>query len=83
MIEKLKNEATTHLAHVLKPTGVASEVWARFEDNVLSQLLDKRLTECESLCVVIDDNMYYHSMRYRYYQMARKCKFTSYNAAVL
>jgi tRNA uridine 5-carbamoylmethylation protein Kti12 len=25
--------------------------------------------------IVIDDNMYYRSMRYEYYQMARKCKY--------
>ena len=24
---------------------------------------------------VIDDNMYFHSMRYEYFQLARKCKF--------
>ena len=27
-----------------------------------------------SIVILIDDNMYYGSMRYKYYQLARKCK---------
>ena len=27
-----------------------------------------------TIVILIDDNMYYSSMRYKYYQLARKCK---------
>ena len=32
---------------------------------------------------VIDDNMYYRSMRYEYFQLARKCKRTGYDFFVM
>lgn len=31
------------------------------------------------LLIIIDDNMYYRSMRYEYYQIAKKCKFGQYS----
>lgn len=33
----------------------------------------------DSLLLVVDDNMFYRSMRYEYYQLARKCKFYRYD----
>ena len=47
---------------------------------------DLRITQCvrdqltrdqeeHSVIIIIDDNMYYSSMRYKYYQLARKCQY--------
>ena len=40
----------------------------------VSGLLSQVSHNCENVCLVIDDNMYYRSMRYSLYQLARKCK---------
>ena len=38
------------------------------------ELVKKQIIAAERMVIVIDDNMFYSSMRYRYYQLARKCK---------
>ena len=40
----------------------------------VSGLLSQVPPNCENVCLVIDDNMYYRSMRYSLYQLARKCE---------
>ena len=52
----------------------------------LVEQFDLRITQCvrdqltkdqeeRSVIIIIDDNMYYCSMRYKYYQLARKCQY--------
>jgi len=38
---------------------------------ITSQTAD--LTSSDDVCIIVDDIMYYRSMRYPYYQLARKC----------
>jgi hypothetical protein len=54
----------------LSSSGVDDSLWEKFYD-----LLRKQLTSAETVALVIDDNMFYTSMRHRYFQLARKCKF--------
>ena len=45
--------------------------------NTLSvqHYLEERLVDSSGhVCLLLDDNMYYRSMRYSYYQLARKCE---------
>ena len=44
----------------------------RSEEGVPAQALDDK----RNIVYIIDDNMYYRSMRYEYYQLARKCEYT-------
>ena len=47
-----------------------------FKENVLiSQQFEQHGIKDGNYVVVIDDNMYYQSMRYDYFQLARKCNF--------
>ena len=55
------------------PDHLKQDLWARFV-TLVCQHADS-IMKNDILCLVIDDNMYYRSMRYKYYQLARKCKF--------
>ncbi|XP_060076600.1 L-seryl-tRNA(Sec) kinase-like [Ylistrum balloti] len=62
------------LKNMVKPTDDEA-LWERFchvihnqEDDSMEQKGDKS----SSYVLIIDDNMYYRSMRYRYFQLARK-----------
>ena len=48
-----------------------------FNELVLKKCLPLQ-RKTKSYMFLIDDNMYYHSMRYPYYQMARKCEYHYY-----
>lgn len=57
-----------------------------FNTPPIQQYLSDRLgvvSSSESVCLLIDDNMYYRSMRYPYYQLARKCKIINKFVVVL
>ena len=70
-IETLLNLSSFSLDAMTKPSsGVDDSLWEKFYD-----LLRKQLTSAETVALVVDDNMYYTSMRHRYFQLARKCKF--------
>ena len=56
-----------------KPDHLKQDLWARFVTLVCQHT--EAIMKNDILCLVIDDNMYYRSMRYKYYQLARKCKF--------
>ena len=56
-----------------KPDHLKQDLWARFVTLVRQHT--ETIMKNDILCLVIDDNMYYRSMRYKYYQLARKCKF--------
>ena len=55
-----------------KPDHLKQDLWARFVTLVCQHA--EAIMKNDILCLVIDDNMYYRSMRYKYYQLARKCK---------
>ena len=58
---------------VSKPQSVGDELWVKFEECCALSLHDKPPTEAgRPLVIIIDDNMYYRSMRYQYYHLARK-----------
>ena len=79
---KTTNETRTDLrtgvclSHILdgvnKPDSVRQEVWGRFSAVMCRQT--GALAREDTVCFIMDDNMYYRSMRYKYYQLARKCK---------
>ncbi|XP_046565705.1 L-seryl-tRNA(Sec) kinase-like isoform X2 [Haliotis rubra] len=62
-------EAST-LSEDSSQTGPEETLWPQFELN-LGQEENRNGHNCQ-MVVVIDDNMYYRSMRYDYYQLARK-----------
>ena len=68
----------SRLSHMLdgvsKPNSVMQDVWERFSILVCRQT--GAVAREDIVCFIIDDNMYYRSMRYKYYQLARKCKYT-------
>ncbi|KAK2572332.1 hypothetical protein P5673_002559 [Acropora cervicornis] len=55
--------------------------WKTFQENLSKEITncscfspnDCRLTDTAHI-ILVDDNMFYHSMRYEYIQLARKCK---------
>lgn len=49
------------------PPGVSDALWEKFYAIVRGQF-----TSAESVVIVLDDNMYYTSMRHKYFQIARK-----------
>lgn len=56
-----------------KPANVCNELWVNFQTILESfQYTKKEWLEDFNYLFVIDDNMYYHGMRYDFYQMARK-----------
>ncbi|KAL3863645.1 hypothetical protein ACJMK2_005393 [Sinanodonta woodiana] len=54
---------------IRKPVHVNEEIWHGFMASIVSCLVDDWT---KPVLIVIDDNMYYRSMRYQYYQIARK-----------
>ena len=51
------------------------EVWRRFESMTgFMDLFRGGITSDDKYVIIVDDNMYYRSMRYEYFQVARKCK---------
>ena len=51
--------------------GVSDAIWEKFCEILKNQL---KVKPVNFIAIVIDDNMYYTSMRHRYYQLARKRK---------
>ena len=49
------------------------EIWNTF-CKAIGREAEGNLAESKDMVYIIDDNMYYRSMRYEYYQLARKCK---------
>lgn len=70
---KFYHDCTTNIQTEPKPKNVEDKLWDTFVAMVIHDLhtLDKG-HEGHGICIVIDDNMYYRSMRYTYYQLARK-----------
>ncbi|KAL4231032.1 hypothetical protein ACF0H5_008615 [Mactra antiquata] len=50
--------------------NVPPDLWTKFKELMPRTLCD--VNKDSKLCFVIDDNMYYSSMRYKYFQLARK-----------
>ena len=48
-------------------------VWKLYKETVYDIDLNRNLPEKDHV-ILIDDNMYYTSMRYEYLQLARQCK---------
>jgi len=60
-----------------EPGEIDALLWTKFSTHVRNEMSQiKDFSEDGRLCIIIDDNMYYRSMRYVYYQLARKRKFT-------
>ena len=55
----------------IKLEGFKNEIDEKF--NIITKYVS--LEHTRPLVFIIDDNMYYRSMRYQYYQLARKCKY--------
>ncbi|XP_071169295.1 L-seryl-tRNA(Sec) kinase-like isoform X1 [Mytilus edulis] len=56
------------LANLTKPPpGVNDALWGKFY-----AIVRRQITSAESVVIVLDDNMYYTSMRHKYFQIARK-----------
>lgn len=67
-IDSLLGHTAASVDNLTKPPlGVSDELWEMFYN-----LLQKQWISAGSIAIVIDDNMYYTSMRYRYFQLARK-----------
>ncbi|XP_063434932.1 L-seryl-tRNA(Sec) kinase-like isoform X2 [Mytilus trossulus] len=49
------------------PPGVSDALWEKFY-----AIVRRQITSAESVVIVLDDNMYYTSMRHKYFQIARK-----------
>lgn len=47
-----------------------------FQETVFDASALREVSTSNKFAVVIDDNMYYESMRYQYFKLARKCKTT-------
>ena len=47
------------------------------DPNILMDV-DMDCNDKKRMLIIIDDNMYYRSMRYEYYQIAKKCEFNFY-----
>ncbi|KAK3595312.1 hypothetical protein CHS0354_004465 [Potamilus streckersoni] len=54
---------------IRKPVHINEELWLCFMKAIVSSLV---ADWTKPTLIVIDDNMYYRSMRYQYYQIARK-----------
>ena len=75
-ILKLTLEAAT------EDSDIHKAVVQRIQDIVTRQnwtdgIEDASLKEekdCQCLVLILDDNMFYRSMRFEYYQLARKCR---------
>lgn len=52
------------------PQNVTPDLWFKFLLIVKDEF--SQGFEGKKVCIIIDDNMYYRSMRYQYYQLARK-----------
>lgn len=61
------------MPQMTKPNEVDTEIWQQFSD-VLDFLNSRRKNNKDEVVLVIDDNMYFRSMRYDYYKLARRCK---------
>ena len=74
---RTKHSDPINLANLLdqccKPEHVRQELWDRFV--TMTSQHTGTATEEDIICFVIDDNMYYRSMRHKYYQLARKCMY--------
>lgn len=55
------------------PDDVSKNLWEKFK-SVIEDGGTWKGCDRGTVCIVIDDNMYYRSMRHSYYQLARKCK---------
>lgn len=62
---------TSNEKEILKPVDMDQELWDRFS-KILSSQLNSNENSNSAMVIIIDDNMYYSSMRYCYYQLARK-----------
>lgn len=69
LVRELKNE--TEASETL--TIGAENKDCHFESFQMF-LQNMRHQESGKVVILIDDNMYYSSMRYKYYQLTRKCK---------
>ncbi|XP_012942531.1 L-seryl-tRNA(Sec) kinase isoform X2 [Aplysia californica] len=54
-----------------KPKEISEKMWTAFMEMVPAEL-DSLLRSGHELVLLIDDNMYLHSMRHEYFKMARK-----------
>lgn len=69
LVRELKNETETSGTFT---TGTENKD-CHFESFQMF-LQNMRHKESGRVVILIDDNMYYSSMRYKYYQLTRKCK---------
>ena len=72
-------EMNTSIESTSKQSVICKEVATKFQDLLDKQNGGRRCGEkgAEKGCrfiLVLDDNMFYRSMRYEYYQLARKCE---------
>lgn len=58
-------------AQLSQPDGVNADIWKNILPHLAS--LDSKWQGCHELFIIIDDNMYFRSMRYEYFKLARKC----------
>ena len=76
LIQKLQASGKSGIKELCQPDGVTLDVWKNVFPCILS--LSSRWQDSQSqLIIIIDDNMYFRSMRYDYFKLARKCKTNS------
>ncbi|KAK3759777.1 hypothetical protein RRG08_041732 [Elysia crispata] len=71
LIQKLQASGKSGIKELCQPDGVTLDVWKNVFPCILS--LSSRWQDSQSqLIIIIDDNMYFRSMRYDYFKLARK-----------
>lgn len=72
----IKDKDVVAGSEVTFPFSVDTDEWLlqKFQELVLESASKTVGSVVGRYAVIIDDNMYYKSMRYQYFQLARKCK---------
>ena len=77
LIQSIKNEdQSTDVKlplDIQREEDVSGALWEKFT-TLIKESSDLDIQNGDTVYIVIDDNMYYSSMRYSFYQLARKCK---------
>ncbi|XP_064600156.1 L-seryl-tRNA(Sec) kinase-like isoform X2 [Liolophura sinensis] len=73
-VERLLDVLLNRKNSMERPDHVEDKIWENFRSEVAMEMVSlvPKETTLSHVVMVIDDNMYYSSMRYQYFQLARK-----------
>lgn len=77
LLQHICHNSLSEISLQTKPTVLIMDVWQQFL-HIMELFNAKRQKIGNQVVLMIDDNMYFRSMRYEYYKLAKKCKCLSF-----